>query len=125
MMTGTVNADLEALLRLCVRDVHGHPHDVEAVIDTGFNGFLTLPPGLIAALGLPWLCRQQGQLADGSVHAFDVYVAKAAWDGQLRDVEVEAADAQPLIGMAMMRGSELRVRVMPGSSVTIARLPSE
>jgi hypothetical protein len=60
MMTGVVNADLEPLLRLTVRDAGSRPHDVEVVIDTGFNGFLTLPPTLIAALGLPWLCRHQG-----------------------------------------------------------------
>ena len=60
MMTGTVNADLEPLLKLTVRDARGQSHDVEVVMDTGFNGFLTLPPALIAALGLPWLCRQQG-----------------------------------------------------------------
>ncbi len=59
-MTGTVNAELEPLLRLVVRDAGGQAHDVEAVVDTGFNGFLTLPPALIAALRLPWLCRQQG-----------------------------------------------------------------
>jgi predicted aspartyl protease len=46
MMTGIVNVDLEAVLRLSVRDAAGHSHDVEAVIDTGFNGFLTLPPAL-------------------------------------------------------------------------------
>src|SRR5207302_3254527 len=60
MMTGIVNADLEPLLRLTVQDAGGQPHDVEAVIDTGFNGFLTLPPALIAALGLTWLCRHRG-----------------------------------------------------------------
>jgi predicted aspartyl protease len=58
MMTGTVNTDLEPLLRLTVRDAGGQPHDLEAVIDTGFNGFLTLPPALIAAPGLAW--GQQG-----------------------------------------------------------------
>ena len=124
MMTGIVNVDLEAVLRLSVGDGAGHSHDVEAVIDTGFNGFLTLPPALVAALALPWLCRQQGQLADGSFQAFDVYVAKVDWDGQPRNVEVEAADAQPLIGMALMQGSELRVHVMPGGPVTIAGQPS-
>ena len=71
-MTGVVNADLEPLPRLTVRDAGGQPHDVEVVIDTGFNGFLTVPPVLVAALGLPWLCRQQGQLADGNVLVFDV-----------------------------------------------------
>jgi clan AA aspartic protease len=125
MMTGTVNADLEALLPLTVRHADGRAHDVEVVIDTGFNGFLTLPPALVSVLGLQWLCRQQGQLADGSVQVFDVYVAKVDWHGQSRSVEVEAADTQPLIGMALMQGSELRVQVMPGGSVIIAGLNSE
>jgi clan AA aspartic protease len=123
MMTGTVNADLEPLLRLAVRDAGGQPHDVEAVIDTGFNGFLTLPPALIAALALPWLCLQQGQLADGSLLPFDVYVATLDWHGQPRSVEVEAADAQPLLGMALLQDSELRILVVAGGSVTIAQVP--
>ena len=122
-MTGAVNADLEPLLRLTVHDAGGQPHDVDVVIDTGFNGFLTLPPVLIAALGLPWLCRQQGQLADGSVLTFDVHVATVIWHGRLRSVEVEAADAQPLLGMALMQGSELRIQVVPGGSVTIVESP--
>ena len=50
MITGIVNVDLEAVLRFSVGDAAGHSHDVEAVIDTGFNGFLTLPPALVAAL---------------------------------------------------------------------------
>jgi clan AA aspartic protease len=123
MMTGTVNMDLEALLRVTLRDASDQAKDVEAVIDTGFNGFLTLPPTLIAVLGLPWLCRQQGQLADGSVQAFDVFVATVEWNGQPRSAEVEAIDAQPLIGMALMRGSELRIKVTPGGSITIAGPP--
>jgi predicted aspartyl protease len=57
MMTGAVNADLEALLLLTVHGGGGPSREVETVIDTGFNGFLTLPPALIAALGLSWLCR--------------------------------------------------------------------
>lgn len=97
MMTGNVNADLEPSVRLTVHDAGGQPRELEAVIDTGFNGFLTLPPALIAALGLPWLCRQQGQLADGSLLTFDVYVATVVWQGQLRTVEAEAADTQPLL----------------------------
>jgi len=122
-MTGTVNTDLEPLLKLTVRDAGGRPHDFEAVIDSGFNGFLTLPPVLIAALGLAWLCRQQGQLADGSIQAFDVYVATVDWHGRPRSVEVEAADAEPLLGMALMQGSELRLQVVPGGSVLITELP--
>jgi hypothetical protein len=34
-----------------------------------------------------------------------------------------AADAQPLLGMALMHGSDLRIQVVPGGAVTIAELP--
>jgi clan AA aspartic protease len=122
-MIGTVNTNLDPLIRLTVRDDGGRPHDIEALVDTGFNGFLTLPPPLVAVLGLTWLCRQDGVLADGSVLPFEVYVAKVEWDGQLREVEIDAADAQPLVGMAMMEGSELRIHVVAGGTVTITSTP--
>ena len=61
--------DLEAILRLLVRDAAGHSHDAwmrPSILAS--NGFLTLPPACTRrdALALPWLCRQHGELADGS-----------------------------------------------------------
>jgi predicted aspartyl protease len=44
MITGRVNANLEATVRLSLRSRQGAEKVVEAVIDTGFSGFLTLPP---------------------------------------------------------------------------------
>lgn len=123
MMSGVVNAALEASLRLSVEDTRGQLQEVEAILDTGFNGFLTLPSALVAALGLPWLSRQQGQLADGTFQVLEVFAATIRWDGQARTVEVEALDAQPLIGMDLVRGHELRVHVKPGGVVTIAAVP--
>jgi predicted aspartyl protease len=67
MITGVVNPALEAIIPLLVQDATGGTRQIEVVIDTGFNGSLTLPTALVASLGLPWLCRQQGLLADGSV----------------------------------------------------------
>ena len=40
------------MLPLTVRGSAGSAQEVEAVIDTGFSGFLTLPSALVAALGL-------------------------------------------------------------------------
>ena len=121
MMAGNVNADLEAKLRLMLQTTPGQTHDIETVIDAGFTGFLTLPSSVIATLDLLWLCRQQGQLADGSIHVFDVFNATVLWEGRPRLIEVEAADADPLLGLEMMRGYELRMNVEEGGLVTISK----
>ncbi|HMC66077.1 MAG TPA: clan AA aspartic protease [Gemmataceae bacterium] len=123
MIIGAVNAALEAIIPLSVQEAAGTAHPMDAVIDTGFNGSLTLAPTLVAALGLSWLCRQQGQLADGSIQAFDVYTATVIWDGQPRTVEVEAADGDPLVGMELLEGHDLRIQVVPGGPVTVTALP--
>jgi predicted aspartyl protease len=65
MIAGMVNANREAAIRLLVRGPQGHQQEIEAIIDTGFTGFLTLLPILVTTLGLAWLCRQPGILADG------------------------------------------------------------
>src|SRR5689334_2232060 len=44
MITRQVNADFEPRVVLTARAAGGQPQQVDAVIDTGFNGFLTLPP---------------------------------------------------------------------------------
>ncbi|MBI3301976.1 MAG: clan AA aspartic protease [Deltaproteobacteria bacterium] len=118
MITGVVNADREATIRLVAIGPNGQQQEIEAIVDTGFTGFLTLPTALVAALGFSWLCRQPGILADGSIDFFDVYVATVMWDGQLRTVEVEAADTEPLVGMSLLDHYSLRIDVLPGGVVT-------
>jgi predicted aspartyl protease len=42
MITGLVNPDYEAVIRLRIQGPGGHEREIDAVIDTGFNGYLTL-----------------------------------------------------------------------------------
>jgi clan AA aspartic protease len=121
MIRGVVNRHLEATVRLEVVGAGGQRQEVDAIIDTGFTGFLTLPSAVVTALALPWLCRQEGILADGSVHIFDVYVVSIVWDDTHRDVEVESAEADVLIGMGMLEGCDLRILAIRGGTVTIDR----
>jgi predicted aspartyl protease len=82
-----------------------------------------LPPDLIAALGLRWQTVERATLADGSECLFDVYEAKVVWDGKVRQILVDEADADPLLGMRLLRGYELKMQVRARGKVTIKRLP--
>ena len=52
MITGQVTVYREAVISLSVKGPEGQSREIDAVIDTGFNGFLTLPASLIQELGL-------------------------------------------------------------------------
>jgi predicted aspartyl protease len=83
-----------------------------------------LPAHLIAQLNLNWQKVDRGTLADGSECLFDVFEATVVWDGQLRRILVDEADTDPLVGMSLLRGYELRVEVCPHGLVEIAPLVS-
>ena len=81
-----------------------------------------MPRKIIDAIGLPWHSVGRGILADGSKCLFDVYEATVLWDGLARRILVDEAEADALLGMAMLVGYELRVQVTSGGEVTIQRL---
>jgi hypothetical protein len=53
----------------------------------------------------------------------DLCQADLLWNGQVRTVDVEALDGQPLLGMRLLAGHELRMQVVAGGTVTIEALP--
>ncbi|MXX49031.1 MAG: clan AA aspartic protease [Chloroflexi bacterium] len=121
MITGVVNQRLEALVSLEVRGPNGDARMIDAVIDTGYSGYLTLPGQVITALGLPFMTTGSAALADGSIVRFSVYEAAVLWDGQTRLLEVDEADTAPLLGMAMLEHHDLHIQVADGGRVTVER----
>jgi predicted aspartyl protease len=75
MITGRVTAQREAMVRLVVLDMAQQPHDVDAVTDTGFNGFLTLPRAMVHTLQLPLAGNRRVTLGDDSTVVLDLYLA--------------------------------------------------
>jgi clan AA aspartic protease len=108
MITGVVRS-LEASVKLPVQGPNGRARQIEAVVDSGFTGCLTLPRHIIDKLGLDLHGFQPGVLADGSERLFEVYGAEVMWDRRMLEVAVHEAEASPLIGMALLRGYELRM----------------
>jgi len=119
MILGSVNAEFEAIIRLRVQGPAGHEQEIEAIIDTGFNGFLTLPPALVPELGLTRLSRGRALLANGREELFDIYGVNVSWDGQQQHIEVDAVDTTPLVGMSLLEGYDLYIAVAEGGQVVV------
>jgi clan AA aspartic protease len=122
MITGIVTGDRQAIIHVVVRGPAGQEQEVEAIIDTGFDGWLSLPSSVIVRLGLPWRQRGRAVLADGRESIFDIYEAAVIWDGEPRRIHVDEAETAPLVGMSLLEGYEVGIEAQPGGKVTIRRL---
>ena len=122
MIKGTVTDYLEPLVPLVLVETNGKTHDVEAIVDTGFDGALSLPSSVIATLGWSWRTRGRALLADGSESVFDIYEGKVLWDGKPRRILVDEADTTPLIGMSLLSGYKLEMEIQKAGKITIVRL---
>jgi clan AA aspartic protease len=123
MMQGYVNTGYEAVISLVVKH-NNRLKSINAVIDTGFTGFLSLPQSIIDELELPWSYSDFATLGGGSETLFDVHDTTIIWDGQFREIEINSADTDPLLGMKMLRGFRLQVDTVQGGIVTIEALPN-
>ncbi len=113
----------EPRVTIHVADISGETHPVEFLVDTGFDGDLTLSPALIRRLGLPHLRVGKVTLADNLDREFGVYGAEVSWNGKTVEVEVlESEDDPPLLGMAMLWGSRITIEAREGGLVTIEDL---
>lgn len=119
MISGLVSAQREATVTLDLGEPLGR---LEAVIDTGFNGFVTLPEALIGKLSLARAGTRRAALGDGQIVELDVFLGKIPWHGQEREVLVLQAEGGPLIGMSLLWGSRLILEVTDGGRVTIEAL---
>src|SRR5262249_47639776 len=122
MTLGEVNSAREAVLRVELRGPSGSIVEVEAVIDTGFTEFLTLPPALVSDLGLPFKEFVPMILADDSVVHLAAHDAFVMWHGAERQILVYATPGGPLLGMTLLYGSRVTLDVIDGGPVSIQEL---
>lgn len=118
MIEGVVNAAREAVILLTVNGPAGQ-REIEAIVDTGFGGFLTLPPELVAGLGLGFEGIGRATLGDGSEITFPYYDVSVLWEGQPKLGLADAADTTPLVGMSLLANHSLYVEVEDGGRVVI------
>ena len=119
MIQGVVNAAYEAVVSLTLQGADGQTQEIEAVVDTGYTGFLTLPPMLVNELGLPFAYVGRAFLANDDQVEFNVHNVTLLWDGDPRDIEADATGSTPLVGMLLLDGHSLNIDVERGGQVVI------
>ncbi len=114
----------EPQITVFVADIAGQWHPFDFLVDTGFDGDLTLPLAAIQQLGLPYVSMGRARLADGSGRDLGAYGGEVLWQDSIREVVVLHSEAQPpLLGMALLWGSRITIDAHDGGEVAIERLP--
>ena len=122
MITGKIVDNQEATIELEIVSVN-YTEKVEALIDTGFTGELTLPSDLIERFGLPRIGELPITLGDGQIVDVEMYLAIVLWHGEERIVQALCTDGKPLIGMSLLYGNRLTLDVVTDGEVSIESLP--
>ena len=122
MISGTVNSQREAVVPVSLLDTGGALQPIDAVLDTGFTGKLTLPSKLIDDLGLEFFDSRSAVLGDGSETLMETYRGDVMWHGRARRVIVLESEGGPLLGMELLEGSTLLLRVEPEGVVQIEEI---
>lgn len=122
MIEGEVSAFLAAYVKLAVYRKDGRKMMVQALLDTGYDGFVALPLPIIETLELDWDRNVNATLADGTSASFGVYRGDVEWDGERVTVFIDAAVPMPMVGMGMMQGYDIHIRNQDGGPVRLTRI---
>ncbi|BAY95247.1 MULTISPECIES: clan AA aspartic protease [unclassified Tolypothrix] len=98
---------------------------LDFVIDTGFNGYLTLPVQAISAMNLPLYSSTPIKLADGSEALSAIHFATVVWDDVEKVVLVLASGYKPLLGTAMLEGYHLEIDFVDNGLVSLEKIPAK
>ena len=119
MISGVINAKIEAVIALEILIAQEQPQILEAILDTGYSGSLTLPRETAAAFGLSSVGDEQLTLADGTEILAAICPAWIMWDGLPRRIDVDVLETAPLVGMTLLKGYDLQARIVEGGPVTL------
>ena len=121
MIQGTV-VGLQILVSVTFRLPNRPDIQIDFVVDTGFEGALTLPSNAVTELGLLPLGQINANLADDSSAKVDVFRATILWHGQETPVALLAMGRRPLLGTALLDGFNLNADFEDNGTVILKRL---
>jgi clan AA aspartic protease len=118
MISGTVTASGTPIIQ---KVIGGQTWD--AIVDTGFNGYLELPESLYSALSPQYLFDSVSMLAAGQTVVEQLFEVQITFDGMPITAEVTfAPDSQILLGTALLQAHRLDINFKT-ATVLIERVP--
>lgn len=109
MLRGRVTRDGEPIVPISLI-LRTRPTAFPAVIDTGFNGYLSVPKRLLARSTWQAIGTEKFEIATGAIVEQEIYLGEAVFDGRRSPVYTVATDADDiLIGTKLLREKVLVV----------------
>lgn len=110
-MKGYVDNNLRALTRISVSaSTDGPRTEMDAWIDTAFNGTLVLPRTRIAELRLVKESSAEAVLANGHLVELETFACFLDWFGKTFETQIVANDGEyPLLGTMLLDGHHLMI----------------
>lgn len=104
MLTGWINKDDDALVRVGLV-LRGSVVRVLAVVDTGFNGYLSVPRPLVERSGWRACGVETYELATGEQVEEEVFLGHVVFDGMRRTIlAVRSGGSDVLVGTKLLAG---------------------
>jgi len=95
------------------------PVAVEFIVDTGFEGDVTLPSSVLQRVHTEPLFLSLRSLADGTTRECRVHQMVLDWNGEARRVQVLELGHNPLLGALLLEGCHLDLDFVEGGEVVI------
>ena len=119
MIVARVNDNFDAHVQLELLH-NGTTHSVRFVMDTGFNGYLSVTPQMVRSLNLEIIDVQDGVLADGRRDVFETVDIVVNGLDETRKIRAQVL-GEPMLGTRMLNGCEIQCIWKSGSEITISK----
>lgn len=122
MIRGRVDSLRQARVQVEVARIDGTFEPIGAIVDTGFDGHLALPPEFIGRLNMEPDWPTYVDLETGLRERMNTWRGYVLWHDGIRSIRVLEAGGPPLLGMELMEDSQLTMQPRINGPVLIERL---
>ena len=122
MIRGEVRPNRRAMLAVELRTADGQFQSFDFILDTGFDGGLSLPAPILRGLDAAPAGEHRFELADGSRTTAYEWSAIVRWYGAARPITIAESAGEPLLGMELLWQSRITLETRAYGPVLIEPL---